>query len=162
MQASLSELDALLAKPEKPAQTSPLLDLDSLLAESIASRDAAAQVKADRERLKKGRMSREEADDTLARIRQWEARNEWKPLATAAVFEHTTCECGYYSEVFSHLMHRQKHKHSAGLTRLVMADTILEGLPKETIIQHFSVTICAECAKEKGWDTEHPAEEWEA
>lgn len=140
-----------------------LSSLDDLLSESLAIRDEAQATKAMREKLKRGGMPAAERAEIEAKVREWEARKEWLPVATVAVFEHMSCDCGYFSETFSHVMHKQTHRQKSNLTRYVQATTVLPDLPQLVAKQHHEVSICAECATEKGWNLEQAIDiEWEA
>jgi len=163
-----NELDDLLAsaqgqkaKPQTKAEA--FADLDDLLASAVAQRDEVQANKNNRERLKRQSISAAERAEIEAKVREWESRNVWTTLANVAVFEHVSCDCGYYVEVFSHLMHEQKHKTTVGLTRLIVADTMADA-PQKVAKQYSNVSVCCECAGTKGWDTENVEEEmtWEA
>jgi len=158
----IDELDALMEESKglklvsvaKSKPKNDFSDLDELLSESLAIRDEANLNKVLREKLKKGRMSSEEKQETEAKIRKWESRHVWDTVANVAVFEHVSCKCGYYNEVFSHVMHKQVHKHEAKTTRLIVADTIVPDVPKIAARQTSDVDICSECAATEGWDME--------
>lgn len=138
-------------------------ELEALLSESIAIRNEVAQAKALRSKLARGGMAPSEKEETEAKLREWEARKEWTTIANVAVFERMTCDCGFYSETFSHILHKQTHRQKAGLVRWVQAKTIHADLPKLVAKQCHEVSICAECASDKGWDLENAVEiEWEA
>lgn len=164
------ELDDLMAsaiaqkaKPQTKAEA--FADLDDLLASAVAQRDEVTANKANRERLKRQNISAVERAEIEAKVRAWESRNVWTPTANVAVFEHASCECGYYVEMFSHLMQQQKHKVTVGLTRLIVADTLAEGVPRKVARQYTTVSICPECATGNGWDMEAEQEEglsWDA
>lgn len=150
------ELDELMssAVKQKIKPVGTLEDLDDLLASAVAQRDEAKAGVVMREKLKKGGISAAERLETEARIREWEMRHVWNTTANVAVFEHVSCACGFYAEVFSHLMHRQTHKHLANTTRLIVADVWAAGVPQIVAKQHSEVDICSECAAGKGWDME--------
>lgn len=138
----------------EPKRVGTLDDLDDLLASAVAQRDEIQATKSMREKLKRGKMTSDERHEIEAKVREWESRNVWNTVANVAVFEHISCECGFYSEVFSHLMHRQVHKHTANTTRLIVADTMAEGVPQIVAKQNSDVGMCSECAAGKGWDLE--------
>jgi hypothetical protein len=166
-ESGMDELDALLAESKAAAKKKPapadIGDLDDLLAESISLRDEEVATKANRERLKRQNLSSDERKEIEAKVREWEARNLWTPVATVAVFDRVTCTCGCYTEAFSHLMHKQTHKSDPTLTRMVITDTTLEGKPRMVALQHFDVELCGECGLEKGWDLDNAVEvEWHA
>lgn len=161
----IDELDSLLAesigkqKPTKPAFD----DLDDLLAESISIRDEASANASNRERLKRANLGAIEREAIEAKVREWESRNVWTPLATVAVFERVTCTCGYFTDAFSHMMQQQKHKHQQATTRFIRTDEVVGNLPKKLVYQHAEVEICAECASSKGWEiNELEIIEWQA
>ena len=153
-----SELDEMIQQTAVSVVGHPLRreaevdELDQLLAESVMIRDEAVATKNLREQLKrKAKMTGEERREIESKIREWEARNVWDTKAVVAVFEKVSCDCGFYTEVFSHLMHRQVHKHTPATTRMVVTETFDDGLPKEVARQISHVFICAECGPDKGW-----------
>lgn len=165
----LSELDDLLAesvgKPKFPKgkPAAALTDLDDLLSESIAIRDEATANSSNREKLKRANLGREEREAIEAKVREWESRNVWTPVATVAVFERVTCSCEFYVDAFSHMMQEQRHKTQAATTRFIRTDEVVTGLPKKLVYQHAEVEICAECASSKGWEiNELEIIEWQA
>lgn len=139
-----------------------LESLEALLGESIALKRQDVEAKALQERLKRQNLSKAEREATEALVRAWQARVEWRTVANVAVFEHVSCACGYYTEAFSHFMHRQRHRQASGRERLIVADTLDPGMPKETAVQYASVPICGTCAGDKGYNLEKPTHEWEA
>lgn len=149
------------------ANLSDMASLDALLSESIAIRNEGEATKAMRKKLAAGGMQPTERAEIEAKVREWEARKEWLPVANVAVFEHMTCECGFYSETFSHIMHKQTHREKRDLSgnslvRYVQA-TVMLNAPKLVAKQYHEVSICAECAGGKGFDLENAvAIEWEA
>jgi hypothetical protein len=164
---AMDELDQLLAESKAAAKKKPaaadLGELDDLLKESISLRDEEVATKLNRERLKRQNLSSDERREIESKVREWEARNLWNPVATVAVFDRTYCACGCYVQTFSHLMHKQMHKTDPTLSRMVMTDTTLEGKPRMVAFQDFEVELCDECAAEKGWDLENAVEvAWDA
>jgi hypothetical protein len=162
---AMDELDQLLAESVKPKKSPKhdLMDLDDLLTESLAIRDEAQATAGMREKLKRSNLSGDERREIEAKVREWEARNLWNPVATVIVFERVICSCGCYYETFSHMMNKQAHKHNRDTTRLIIADTINDKLPKMKAFQVQDVDICTECSTEKGWDLESMEEiEWQA
>jgi len=161
----LDELNQLLAESaRKPKPPKPKFDdLDDLLAESLSIQSEAGAYAANRERLKRANLKSEEREAIESKVREWESRNVWTTTAIVAVFERVTCSCGYYTDAFSHMMHRQTHKHQRASIRLIRDDNVPAGLPKMVGRQHAEVEICAECASEKGWDMDNLEEiEWQA
>lgn len=153
------ELEQLLTDSKvKPAKPNPTLqgfmDLDDLLNESMQMRDAEYANKANREKLKRSNLSREDRAEIEAKVREWESRNLWTPVANVAVFEQVICDCGFCVEPFSHMMQQQQHKNDPNLRRLVRTDAITLSLPKLVAKQISEVPICDQCAPQKGWDLE--------
>lgn len=136
-------------------------DLEALLGESLAAKRADDEGAALRKRLKLSNLSKAEREATEALVRSWEARKEWRTVANVAVFERVYCDCGCYTEAFSHFMHRQRGRQNAALERFIVADTLDSAMPKETAFQNCQVPICGECAAGEGYDMEHPVKEWE-
>lgn len=139
-----------------------LESLEALLGESMAIKAEDSAAKALQEKLKRQNLSKADREETERLVRAWQARVEWRTTANVAVFEHVSCECGFYSEAFSHFMHNQTHRHNARQKRLVVADELDASLPKEVAIQTSSVPVCGECAERKGWFLHKPSHEWEA
>lgn len=139
----------------------PFADLEALLGESLAAKRADDEGAALRKRLKLSTLSKAEREATEALVRAWEARKEWRTVANVAVFERVYCDCGCYTEAFSHFMHRQKGRVNTSLERFIVADTLEAAMPKEVAFQNCQVPICGECAPKEGYDMEHPVKEWE-
>jgi hypothetical protein len=152
------ELDELLGQGGGQA---PVDDLDALLRESVQARDEALTIANMRKRLQRGALSAKEKEEIAATVAAWEARNVWSTVANVAVFEEVVCTCGFYTRVFSHLMHKQQHKTSPGITRLIRTEQIVEGLPRLTAQQQSTVEMCWECAdKRYGFDPEKEDLQW--
>lgn len=160
----MDELDQLLVESKQAKQKLPAFsDLDDLLAESISIREEAKAVGDNREKLKRQNLKPDERAEIEAKVREWEARNLWTPVAVVAVFERVMCSCGYFTDAFSHMMHKQVHKHQKQTTRLIRDDEVPGNLPRIVARQVAEVEICAECADTKGWNLNEAEEiEWQA
>lgn len=135
-------------------------DLDDLLQESLeyaSDKDAGETL---RRQLKKGGISRQEAQELEFKIQEWELRREWKLLANVAVFHESTCAtCGGVHQHFVGMYYEQEHRTSA-IKRLVLARTaptsdmspVKEEVGKRILLQPKVTEICSECATEAGFD----------
>lgn len=168
MSTLTEELEALLATPEpdqvaKEQATQELvseeIDLDELLAESVAEANASRDLKAARARLAKGGLSRAEAEAINAKVREWEAKLEWRPEANVALFERITCRsCARNQSLFVGLFQRQSPRSASKAMRWV-ASRLDERLPREVAIRNRSTDICRVCAIDHGWSMSM-AQEW--
>lgn len=136
-------------------------ELNALLADAMQNSKAGLEVKAAREKLKKGGLSAAEREADAARIAEWESKHEWRAEANVALFIETGCDdCGTYSQAFSHYMQRQAHRHLRESRRWVTTDRIMSDLPNEVVIQTKMTAMCEDCAPAKGWLIEQ-ATKWE-
>lgn len=155
-----------------PATSDPqadFADLDALLGESVAQRDAEREAKAARERLRKrssgsGRTPEEIAADE-ARVRDWEMKHDWQATAAVALFEKHKCvNCGRGHTIFRQLMLKQQHRVFPDTTRWQQVDEIAEqyaDLPKEIQVEKWEAGMCTNCAGEFGFDFQLTAvSEW--
>lgn len=144
-------------------------DLDALLGESVAQRDAEREAKAARERLRRrgagsGRTPEEIAADE-ARVRDWEMKHDWQAVAAVALFEKHKCVgCGRSQTIFRQLMLKQQHRVFPATTRWQQVDEIadeLADLPREIQVQKWEAGMCTNCASEFGFDFQQVAvSEW--
>jgi hypothetical protein len=136
-------------------------DLEALLTEATTAQRDAARVKEARERAKRGGLAPQERAEDEARIRAWEARNEWQDAANVACFERYRCACGRQQTIFRQLMRRQTHRHlKQGATRWIEATESLASLPSEIVVKRWNTPMCTTCAPAAGFDfTHHMAKE---
>lgn len=126
--------------------------LQALLEESLGPVRAAREVKAAREKLARGGLTKAERLDTEQRIREWEAKVEWRAIANCALFTQQICQCGTQTTVFSGLLERQVHRTKAATQRWIAVTTSKLDLENEVAVQDHSVGVCASCASPKGFN----------
>lgn len=159
--SDLPELDDLLTT--KPSSTEPsedsddLPDLDDLLAEAKAEQREARELKEARERRKRGGALSEE---DLARLREWEAKHEWRDISNTALFNKYHCTgCGRNQTTFSRLMRRQEHRHLRNTERWTTVQDIDPDLPNEVAVQKWTVGMCTNCCHQAGFEFKN-VKEW--
>lgn len=127
-------------------------DLEALLGEAKAAERQAHEVKEARERVKRGGLTPAQRAEDEARLREWEARNEWRDVANVALFERHRCACGRQQTIFRQLMRKQAHRHLRDSARYVQADAQLAALPQEILVQKWNTPMCTECSPCMGFD----------
>lgn len=143
---NLNELDQLLAESKPPRD-----ELADLLSESMAIKEEEAHIKYLRERTKRGGLTAEQAREDEARIREWEAKREWKITANVGVFELHECSCGNTTSTWAGLMHAREHR-TMKVTGYVRASAQIASLPNLVAAQIVKVDCCPACASKHGWD----------
>lgn len=148
-----------LLQQQSPAAASdaasPAISLDSLLAESMAERRTAEEVKAARQVLAKGGLPASERDAIAKTVRQWEDRREWRPTAAVVMFTRQCCRaCGSYSTQFVGWFQRQTHRESHIDRWVPHIRPVDNGLPREAKYQDSYSEICENCAEHLGFDVE--------
>jgi hypothetical protein len=126
--------------------------LDELLHESLETARAAKQVKANREKLARGGLTKAEREAIEAKVREWEARVEWDPQANVALFTRRECACGMSHTVFSGFLQRQHHRTKQGVKRWIAVNEQPVRLPNEVAVQVAVTPICTSCSIERGFD----------
>jgi hypothetical protein len=127
-------------------------DLDDLLGTAKAEAKDKAEAKAARQRLVKGGLSDREREEDLARLREWESRNLYKPVANVACFIESSCtKCGDYTYLFTGLMERQVHRHVATTQRWLKTDIIKTDLDNEVMVREQTTPFCVECMADVGF-----------
>lgn len=163
-------LDAQVAQPsaaagpeELLAAADPFADLDALLDESMEQRAVEQQARAARERLRRGvAQAPGERQADLDRIKLWQDRYEWLPIATAGVFNRFSCACGNTSTIFDCIMIEEKHKTDPWSKRFVnvgverRASPRVGEPPRVTVVREQAVVACDKCAHTKGWRLDDP------
>lgn len=138
-------------------------DLEALLGEAKAAERDAAEVKAARERAKRGGLAPAQREEDVQRLREWEAKHEWRAVANVAQFERHRCACGRQQTIFRQLMQKQQHRHLRGSVRYVQVEVQLADLPNEILVQKWSTPMCTECCTRQGFDfTTMPVKEYVA
>jgi hypothetical protein len=141
------------------------VNLDDLLAESIAAVADAGAAKAAKDRVKRGGQSQAERQEDLERIAAWEAAYEWEAQANVALFHWytcTTCDAGTTNGygLFQGLFIREQHKSLQDAKRWRRVEASKAMLPNETAIRFHEVPMCTECCTGNGWDLD-AATVWE-
>lgn len=146
-QSNLPDLDDLM---QEASDSIP--DLDDLLGTAKAEAKDKAEVKATRNRLAKGGLSDRERGEDLARLREWESRNLYKPVANVACFTESCCaKCGDYTYLFTGLMERQAHRHIDTTQRWLKTDTAKTDLDNEVMVKRTTTPFCVQCMTEVGF-----------
>ena len=136
----------------QPLPSSDLPDLDDLLTSAVAARNDKVAAKQSRERLAKGGLTQQEREEDLARLREWEARNLYKPVANVARFVESCCaNCGEFSYLFTGLMERQAHRHVDTTQRWLATQTAKTGLDNEVMVARQTTPFCIECMDRVGF-----------
>lgn len=133
------------------------LDLDALLTESVEIRTAQQNLKAARKAVAVSGQSAEERAATEQKIREWEAKSEWKAAAIVAMFteQHCTC-CSSVHSVFTGIFQRQEHRINKA-SRWVREKTPAHlNLPKEQKITAENTPFCLLCAERNGYAVPAP------
>lgn len=135
--------------------SSSSLSLDDLLAESMAEKTAADNVRAARQVVAKGGLSAQEKEAMTASIRSWEARREWNPAAAVVIFSRQQCTCcGEFSCQFMGFFQRQQHRQTRVDRWIASVMPRDEKLPRESKYQDSQVELCENCAEHLGFDVE--------
>jgi hypothetical protein len=129
-------------------------DLEALLGEAKAAERDAREVKAARERAKRGGLTPAQREEDEARLREWEARHEWKDVANVAQWERHRCACGRQQTIFRQLMRKQVHRHLRDSVRYVQVEAQVASLPNELLVQKWNTPMCTSCAPRAGFDFE--------
>lgn len=147
----LPELEDLISESTAQAEFD-LPDLGDLLGAAKAEAADKIAAKTARERLAKGGLTAAERAEDLARLREWEARNLYRPVANVACFTESGCDrCGDYSYTFTGLMERQVHRHIDTTQRWLAVNKIKTGLDNEVMIHRQTTPFCIECMGEVGF-----------
>lgn len=139
----------------------PFAELEAELEKAVASQRAAKEAKAAKDRLKRGGMSAKDLAEDMLRLRDWEAKHEWKAAANVGLFIQHQCKCESVNDVFEGIFRREVHRHLQDSTRYVKVTSSLADLPNETVIQIRYCDVCELCAEEKGWNLAAPTTVWE-
>lgn len=127
-------------------------DLDALMEESMDQINASAAVKLGRKKLKDTRISNKERIEIEETIRKWELAREWKPAATAAMFQTQYCNhCGSIHSVFAGIFQRQVHRSSKIVRWVLTSAAVDEALPKEVKHSDKTTVMCVSCVQGMGF-----------
>lgn len=136
----------------QPSPSPDLPDLDDLLTSAVAERNAKVEARKSRERLSKGGLTPQEREEDLIRLREWEARNLYKPAANVARFIESCCtNCGEFSYLFTGLMERQVHRHVATTQRWLAVQVAKTDLDSEVMVVRQTTPFCIECMERVGF-----------
>jgi hypothetical protein len=129
-----------------------LPDLDDLLGTAVAEQHDKLSAKKARDRLAKGGLTAAEREEDLTRLRDWEARNLYRPVANVARFVESTCDrCGTYCYLFTGLFERQVHRHVATTQRYTSIETMKPDLDNEVMVASQTTPFCTQCMKGLGF-----------
>lgn len=148
-----SSLDQLLV--ESLTQAVETFSLDLLLSESMASVQEAKNVKALRQRVASGGLTKAEQADSASILLLWETRRAWVRTHNTLTFERKFCACcNSYFPQFVAYGEQQEHKTLDSIRWVKVEKHTDITLPRKVIYEDSIVPICEECAKADGWDTE--------
>lgn len=126
-------------------------DLEALLTEAKDAERTAREAKDARERVKRGGLTASQRAEDEARLRDWEAKHEWRDEANVALFERYRCACGRQQTIFRQLMRKQVHRHLRDSVRYVKMDAQSIHLESEILVQKWETPMCTECAPRNGF-----------
>ena len=129
--------------------------LDDLLAESMADKRKADEVKGARVAVAKGGLSQADKDALTASIRSWEAKREWHPQASVVMFARQQClGCGQFHTQFLGWFQRQKHRTSQIERWIPSIKPHDDKLARESKYQDSHAEVCEDCAEHLGFEVE--------
>ena len=129
--------------------------LDDLLAESMADKRRADEVKIARISVAKGGLPQADRDALTASIRSWEAKREWLPRAAVVMFARQQCQgCGQFHTQFLGWFQRQQHRTSKVERWIPSIKPQDEKLLRESKYQDSHSEMCEDCAEALGFDVE--------
>ena len=133
------------------------LDLDALLIESVEIRDAKQNLKTARKAAAVTTASTEERHAIEEKIREWEAKTEWRAVAVVAMFTEQHCSCCFrIHTVFAGIFQRQEHRVNKA-SRWVREKTPAHlNLPKEQKANSEHAPFCHVCAEGQGFAAPQP------
>jgi len=133
------------------------LDLDALLTESVEIRAAQQNLKTARKAVALTSATPEERAAIESKIREWEAKSEWKPAAVVAMFTKQECTCcGSIHSTFAGIFQRQEHRTNT-LSRWVREKTPSHlNLPREQKHNVEHTAFCVLCADAAGFPAPAP------
>lgn len=145
------DLEAPTSNPKPQREADGITeDLDDLLAEAMQQRATGEAVKAARARAKSGYGN---TPEDLERIRRWELANEWRAVASVALFHRFTCACRKHSTVFEGMMTEEVGRHNPKNKRWVaVTEPAPAHLPKRTAIRITPVAMCPVCLPAHGFN----------
>lgn len=161
-------LDLLTDEPEllsaAPAATpeNPFADLDELLHEAMAAQAEKVAGERYRKALKSPGLSREEAAEIQAKLREWEDRREWLSVAETALTIKTYCTtCRSWSSSFGGFFKHQVHRDKKQLERWLAIPRPQGGLPKERAVRKVEEKHCLCCLPLRGFGEDTVEVIWE-
>jgi hypothetical protein len=130
------------------------MDLDDLLAESMAQANTAGAARVARARLKgeRHKLTPAEVEELEADIERHELVQNWEVVGAAVAFTRTLCQCGKQHTAFETLLERQQHRRERSSMRWHRVKEIPQFAPRSVIFHEVEVPVCADCAFENGWD----------
>ena len=151
------------AAPATPAAPeNPFADLDELLHEAMAAQAEKVAGERYRKALKSPGLSREEAAEIQAKLREWEDRREWNSVAETALTIRTSCTtCRTTTDSFGGFFKRQTHRNKNGLTRWLAIPKPQGGLPRERALRKVEEKFCLHCLAARGFGKDVAEVVWE-
>lgn len=160
-------LDLLTGEPELLSATpaapeNPFADLDELLNEAMAAQAEKVAGERYRKALKSPGLSREEAAEIQAKLREWEDRREWNSVAETALTIRTYCTtCRTATDSFGGFFKRQTHRQKKDLTRWLAIPKPQGGLPRERALRRVEEKFCLHCLAARGFGKDVTEVIWE-
>ena len=156
----IDEEPELLEAPAAPAD--PFADLDDLLAEALAAQAERTAGERYRKALKSPGLTREEAAEIQAKLREWEDRREWNSVAETALTIRTYCAtCRTTTDSFGGFFKRQTHRSKKDLTRWLAIPKPQGGLPRERALRRVEEKFCLHCLAARGFGKDVAEVVWE-
>ena len=156
----IDEEPELLEAPAAPAD--PFADLDDLLSEALAAQAERTAGERYRKALKSPGLSREEAAEIQAKLREWEDRREWNSVAETALTIRTYCTtCRTTTDSFGGFFKRQTHRNKKDLTRWLAIPKPQGRLPRERVLRRVEEKFCLHCLAARGFGKDVPEVVWE-
>lgn len=147
-----------------PAATpeNPFADLDELLNEAMAAQAEKVAGERYRKALKSPGLSREEAAEIQAKLREWEDRREWLSVAETALTIKTYCTtCRSWTSSFGGFFKHQVHRDRKKLERWLAIPRPQGGLPKERAVRKVEEKHCLCCLPLRGFGEDTVEVIWE-
>ena len=156
----IDEEPELLEAPTPPAD--PFADLDNLLSEALAAQAERTAGERYRKALKSPGLTREEAAEIQAKLREWEDRREWNSVAETALTIRTYCTtCRTTTDSFGGFFKRQTHRNKKDLTRWLAIPKPQGGLPRERALRRVEEKFCLNCLAARGFGKDVAEVVWE-
>ncbi len=145
-----------MATEEPMVVPSILMDLSTLLAESMQQKAEKDELKEAQKRVSTGRGTKEELSADSDRLRKWAQEKEWKRKANVLVFTRQRCSgCGTFHQTLLGKFEQFEHARKLATTMLTAVKGFeIPTLPKEVVYQDAETSTCHNCADFDGWPLE--------